>query len=114
MQYHPPRTIVLFSLVVINILFILSNTAVSSKNEHVRVINHKTSSRVLLKGFEGKVTSIMFRGPDDSHLACMDMIGSIRVFLIFEENGELKYPFYNQMDACKHHASYILMIKIIK
>ena len=35
----------------------------------------------------------MFRGSDDNQLACMDMIGNIRVFSIFEANGELKYPF---------------------
>lgn len=63
----------------------------SGKNEQVRVISHKTSTRVLLKGFEGKVTCIMFRGSDDNQLACMDMIGNIRVFSIFEANGELKY-----------------------
>lgn len=56
------------------------------------MINHKTSSRVLLKGFEGKVTSIVFGGPDGNHLACMDMIGNIRVFLLSESDGELKYP----------------------
>ena len=27
----------------------------TSRDEHVRVINHHTSSRVLLKGFDGKV-----------------------------------------------------------
>ena len=76
-------------------LFVLFYPGTSNKNEHVRVINHKTSSRVLLKGFEGKVTCVVFRGPDDSHLACMDMIGNIRVFLIYEEDRELKYPFIN-------------------
>ncbi len=59
----------------------------------VRVINHYTSSRVLLKGFEGKVTDIEFGGPDENHLACMDMKGNLRIFHIFEEDGILKYPF---------------------
>ena len=58
----------------------------------MRVINHTTSSRVLLKGFEGKVTSIIFGGPHDNHLACMDMVGNIHVFLLSEEGGDLKYP----------------------
>lgn len=69
-------------------------TVKTSKHEHVRVINHKTSSMILLKGFEGKVTSVLFGGPDDNHLACMDMNGNIRVFLLSDRGGELEYPLH--------------------
>ena len=65
----------------------------TSRDEHVRVINHHTSSRVLLKGFDGKVTDIRFGGPEENHLACMDTAGNLRVFLLAEDDSILKYPF---------------------
>ncbi|XP_065065169.1 enhancer of mRNA-decapping protein 4-like isoform X3 [Rhopilema esculentum] len=55
-----------------------------TENEHVRVINHITSSRVLLKGFEGKVMCLAFGGPTEDHIACMDIVGNLRIFLISE------------------------------
>ena len=64
-----------------------------TENEHVRVINHITSSRVLLKGFEGKVMCLAFGGPTEDHIACMDILGNLRIFLISEGSQGLEYPF---------------------
>eukprot|EP00794_Sanderia_malayensis_P018597 gene18597-20463_t len=58
----------------------------TNRDEHIRVINHHTSSRVLLKGFDGKVTDLEFGGPQENHLACLDVKGNLRIYHLYEEN----------------------------
>lgn len=67
--------------------------AKGSADDHVRVINHHTSSRVLLRGFKKCVEDVNFESFKSNQLACVDSEGTLFVFDIFETEGNVKYLF---------------------
>ena len=62
-------------------------------DDHVRVINLHTSMRVLLRGFKKKVVDLCFEALSSNLLACVDLEGTLFIFEIFEEDGNVKYLF---------------------
>lgn len=64
--------------------------AKGSADDHVRVINHHTSSRVLLRGFKKCVEDVNFESFKSNQLACVDSEGTLFVFDIFETEGNVK------------------------
>ena len=63
------------------------------KEDHVRVINYQTSTRLLLRGPKKKVVDICFESFNSNQLACVDSEGTLHVFKILEKDGIIKYLF---------------------
>jgi len=62
----------------------------STSDCHVRVINHHTSDRVLLRGFKKKISDIGFESFKSNRLACVDTEGTVYLYDIFENDSTVK------------------------
>ena len=71
--------------------------AKGNPDDHIRVINRHTSSRVLLRGLKKKVVDISFESYKSNQLACLDSEGTLCIFHIFETEENVKYPFHCEL-----------------
>ncbi|XP_033125273.1 enhancer of mRNA-decapping protein 4-like isoform X2 [Anneissia japonica] len=57
----------------------------------VRILNRKTSTRALIKGFTGVVSDLAFAHTSSNVLACIDKLGNLTVYELQDVNDKLEF-----------------------